>query len=39
MRLLRKALNEKQLQVGNRFLKRVIKGYDTVVIIPEVTAA
>jgi len=39
IRPLRKALNEKQLKVDNRFLKRIIKGYDTVVIIPEVTAA
>lgn len=39
MQPLREALNEKQLQVDNRFLKRIIKGYDTVVIIPEVTAA
>lgn len=36
---LRKAVNKKQLKIENLNLLRVIKGYDALVIIPEVTAA
>jgi hypothetical protein len=36
---LRQALGTGKLDVGNKLLERVIKGYDTLVIIPQVTAA
>ena len=36
---LRKAVDKKQLQIENLNLERVIKGYDALVIIPEVTPA
>ena len=36
---LRKAVHKKELSVDNLNLLRVIKGYDALIIIPEVTAA
>lgn len=39
MEPLRKALRTGELKPGNKLQERVIKGYDTLVIIPKVTAA
>lgn len=39
LRELRKAFNKKQFQIENDSLRRVINGFDALVIIPEVTAA
>ena len=39
LRPIRKALNRRKVEIDNLSLKRVIKGYDLLVIIPEVTPA